>query len=79
MNNASNIKKQQEHNESALQALKKLNEKADKTTVFANNEFVDGMKKAGIELDRKVLAALAVRDPEAFKALVAQSQAALAA
>jgi hypothetical protein len=40
-------KKQQEHNESALQALKKLNEKADKTTVFANNEFVEGMKKAG--------------------------------
>ena len=40
-------KKQQEHNESALQALKKLNEKADKTTVFANNEFVEAMNKAG--------------------------------
>ena len=29
---------------------------------------MDGMKKAGIELDRKVLADLAVREPEAFKA-----------
>ncbi|MCX5851010.1 MAG: 50S ribosomal protein L20 [Deltaproteobacteria bacterium] len=28
--------------------------------------FIDGMKKAGIDLDRKVLADLAVNDPEAF-------------
>ena len=35
------------------------------------------MKRAGIELDRKVLADLAVREPEAFKAIVAQAQAAL--
>ena len=43
------------------------------------SQFMNGMKKAGIELDRKVLADLAVREPEAFKALVDQSQAALAA
>jgi large subunit ribosomal protein L20 len=40
--------------------------------------FIDGLKKAGVELDRKVLSDLAVREPEAFKALVAQAQAALA-
>lgn len=32
--------------------------------------FVHGLKEAGIELDRKVLADLAVRDPQAFKGLV---------
>src|SRR6478735_3333721 len=30
------------------------------------NQFVAGCKKAGIELDRKILADLAVSDPEAF-------------
>jgi large subunit ribosomal protein L20 len=43
------------------------------------SRFIDGLKKAGIELDRKVLADLAVRDPEAFAAIVAQARAALAA
>jgi large subunit ribosomal protein L20 len=41
--------------------------------------FINGLDKAGIELDRKVLSDLAIREPEAFKALVAQAQAALAA
>ena len=41
--------------------------------------FMSGLKQAGIEIDRKVLADLAVREPEAFKALVDQAQAALAA
>jgi large subunit ribosomal protein L20 len=40
--------------------------------------FMDGMKKAGIELDRKVLADIAVHEPDAFKALVKQAQAARA-
>lgn len=39
--------------------------------------FIDGLSKAGIEIDRKVLADIAVRDGEAFKALVAQAQAAV--
>jgi large subunit ribosomal protein L20 len=43
------------------------------------SRFIDGLKKAGIELDRKVLADIAVRDPEAFAAIVAQARAALAA
>ena len=39
--------------------------------------FIDGLNKAGVEVDRKVLADLAVREPEAFKALVDQAQGAL--
>jgi len=40
---------------------------------------INGLDKAGIELDRKVLSDLAVREPAAFKALVDQAQAALKA
>ena len=39
--------------------------------------FIDGLTKAGIEIDRKVMADLAMNDAGAFKALVDQSQAAL--
>jgi large subunit ribosomal protein L20 len=42
------------------------------------NQFVNGCNKAGIELDRKVLADLAVSDPAAFGAIVEQAKAALA-
>jgi len=35
------------------------------------------VQKAGIEVDRKVLADLAVHEPEAFGAIVEQSKAAL--
>jgi large subunit ribosomal protein L20 len=42
------------------------------------SQFMAGMKVAGIEVDRKILADLAVREPEAFKALVTQAQSALA-
>ena len=41
------------------------------------NQFVAGCKKANIELDRKVLADLAVREPSAFKAIAEQAKAAL--
>ena len=41
--------------------------------------FIDGLGKAGVEVDRKVLADLAVREPEAFRALVEQARTALAA
>src|SRR5579875_2455975 len=43
------------------------------------NQFVAGLKAAGVELDRKVLADLAVSDPEAFGRLAAQAKAALLA
>ena len=41
--------------------------------------FIDGLNKAGIEVDRKVLSDIAIREPEAFKALVEQAKGALAA
>ena len=41
------------------------------------SEFMNGVKKAGIELDRKVLADMAATDPTAFKAVVDQAQTAL--
>jgi len=43
------------------------------------SQFMNGMHKAGIEVDRKVLADIAVREPESFKALVDQAQSAIAA
>jgi large subunit ribosomal protein L20 len=39
--------------------------------------FINGLNRSGIEVDRKVLADLAVHEPEAFKALVDKAQAAL--
>ncbi len=42
------------------------------------SRFIDGLKKAGIEMDRKVLSAIAFDDPAAFAAVVKQVQAALA-
>ncbi len=36
------------------------------------SQFMDGLNKKGIELDRKVLADLAMNSPETFKGLIAQ-------
>jgi large subunit ribosomal protein L20 len=41
------------------------------------NRFVQGLKAAGVDVDRKVLADLAVTDPAAFAALVQAARAAL--
>lgn len=38
--------------------------------------FIDGLRSAGIEVDRKVLADIAVRDPDGFKVLVDQARTA---
>ena len=46
---------------------------------FTYNRFIQGLHLAGIELDRRALAELAVSDPEAFKAIVEQAKAALPA
>ena len=43
------------------------------------SRFIDGLAKAGIEVDRKVLAELAISEPAAFKALVDQAEGALKA
>src|SRR3954451_4717662 len=42
------------------------------------SQFMHGIKRAGIEIDRKVLSDLATREPESFKALVVRAQEALA-
>ncbi len=42
------------------------------------NQFIAGCRMAEIELDRKVLADLAVKDPTAFAAVAEQAKAALA-
>lgn len=41
--------------------------------------FMNGMKKAGLELDRKVLSDMAINDKPAFAALVARIKSAVAA
>ena len=41
-------------------------------------KLMHGLSRSGVELDRKVLADLAVREPEAFKGLVEKAQSALA-
>ena len=41
------------------------------------SQFMNGIKLAGIEIDRKVLSDLAVREPDAFKSIVEKAQAAL--
>lgn len=43
------------------------------------SKFIAGLKKAAIDLDRKVLADLAVHDPVAFSGIVAKAKAQLAA
>ena len=42
------------------------------------SQFISGLKKANVEIDRKLLADLAVREPAAFEKIVAQAKSALA-
>jgi large subunit ribosomal protein L20 len=44
---------------------------------FTYARFIDGLSKAGIEVDRKVLSDIAIHDPAAFKALTEKAKAAL--
>ena len=41
------------------------------------SQFMHGIKLAGLELDRKVLSDLAIREPEAFEAIAATARSAL--
>jgi large subunit ribosomal protein L20 len=43
------------------------------------SRFIDGLAKAGVTVDRKVLSQLAIEQPEAFAAIVAQAKKALPA
>src|ERR671934_2825167 len=38
------------------------------------SQFINGLKKSGVELDRKILADLAVNDPGAFRSLAEQAK-----
>ncbi len=51
---------------------------AARTHGLTYGRFIDGLNKAGIEVDRKVLSDLAINQPEAFKAMVEKAQGALA-
>src|SRR3977135_189794 len=51
---------------------------ASKLNGLSYNQFIHGLKKAGVELDRKILADLAVHDAAAFKNLVEQAKGGLA-
>ncbi len=42
------------------------------------SKFMDGLNKAGVEVNRKILADLAVHEPQAFKSLVDQASKAIA-
>lgn len=42
------------------------------------NRFIEGLNKAGIELNRKMLSEIAIRDPEGFKFIVEQAKGGLA-
>lgn len=51
---------------------------AAKMNDISYSQLINGLKKAGIELDRKILADVAVNDPQGFTSLVGQAKAALA-
>jgi large subunit ribosomal protein L20 len=50
---------------------------AAKANGISYSRFMDGLKKAGIELNRKVLSDIATQDIAAFKELVEKAKAAL--
>ena len=50
-----------------------------RTAGLSYSRFMDGLKKAGVDLNRKILADLAMNDPGAFAALASQAKAALEA
>ena len=43
------------------------------------SKFIDGLAKAGVEVDRKVLSDLAIREPAAFEVIIEKAKAALPA
>ena len=51
---------------------------AAKQNGMSYSQFISGLKKSGVELDRKMLADMAVKDPAGFKALAEQAKAATA-
>jgi large subunit ribosomal protein L20 len=52
---------------------------AVRTFGLTYSRFIDGLGKAGVTIDRKVLSDLAIREPATFQAIVEKAKAALAA
>src|SRR3954449_12372416 len=50
---------------------------AAKQNGISYSQLISGLKKSGVELDRKILADIAVKDPGAFTSLATQAKAAL--
>jgi large subunit ribosomal protein L20 len=50
---------------------------AAKLNGMSYSQFISGLKKSGVELDRKILADIAVKDPASFSSLASQAKAAL--
>ncbi|GAA0295637.1 MULTISPECIES: 50S ribosomal protein L20 [Rhodovulum] len=75
---ATRDRKQRKRNFRALwiQRINAAVRACDETLTYSR--FINGLATAGIEVDRKVLADLAVNEPEAFGAIVARARAALA-
>jgi large subunit ribosomal protein L20 len=47
---------------------------AAKLNGLSYSQFIHGLKNSGVELDRKILADIAVKDPDAFKSLAEQAK-----
>lgn len=52
---------------------------AAKLNGLSYSRFISGLKKAGVELDRKMLSEIAIHDPQAFAQLAEQAKSAAAA
>ena len=50
---------------------------AAKLNGISYSQFISGLKLSGVELDRKILADIAVKDPAGFASLASQAKAAL--
>ena len=59
-----------------IQRINAAVREVDETLTYSR--FINGLSKAGIELDRKVISDIAIREPDAFKTLVEKAKAALA-
>ena len=57
-----------------IQRLNAAVRELDETMTYSR--FIDGVHKAGIDMDRKVLSDLAINEPAAFKAVLEQAKAA---
>jgi large subunit ribosomal protein L20 len=47
---------------------------ASRSQGLTYSQFITGLKKAGVEINRKMLADMAVREPEAFASLVTMAK-----